>query len=171
MMQVGWRSLTSEAEERLALSTGLDHRATSTITTADGPVRYEITTGPDWRTRTLEIESASVGRLHLSTDGQGGWMLNGRPHPELTEAVDVDFVLSPFTMTLPIRRLDLAVGRSADIVVARVGGDLTVNATTLRFTRTAHRRYRVDSPDDRNAEFDVDDTGLVLDYPGGWARL
>ncbi len=172
MMQLGWRSLASDSEEHLTLSTGLDHRASSRITTAEGPVRYEITTGPDWRTRTLEIESASAGRLHLATDGQGGWTLDGRPHPELTDAVDVDFVLTPFTNTLPIRRLELAVGRAADIVVAWVDRDLSVQAAAQRYTRVAHRRYRYESlASGFTAELDVDDTGLVLDYPGGWVRL
>jgi uncharacterized protein len=94
------------------------------------------------------------------------------PMPEFTGAIDVDLAMTPFTNTLPIRRLGLAVGASADIIVVYVTfPDLAVIADPQRYTRLAERTYRFESLDGgfvRNIE--VDEHGLVVTYPGLFRR-
>jgi hypothetical protein len=101
----------------------------------------------------------------------------GRPLgvlPHLQGAIDVDLSASPFTNTLPIRRLDLPQGRSAEIQVAYVlFPDLSVALDPQRCTcLEPNRRYRYESLDsDFVREIEVDSEGLVMAYPGLFRRI
>jgi len=147
----------------------------------DGPasdpfvVEYAVSCDETWRTRyVLLVDAASGRRLELLATGRGHWTDgDGEPLPELRGALDVDISATPFTNTLPIRRLALAVGESAEIVTAFVAVPaLTVSSERQRYTRTAQRSYLFESLDaDFEREITVDDDGLVLEYPGLFSRL
>src|SRR5690606_26932777 len=102
----------------------------------------------------------------------GSWSLAGEPHPDLADAVDVDLSFSPFTNTLPIRRLALDVGDSAEIVTAYVEAEtLAVTPDPQRYTRLTEDRYVYESLDsDFRRTITVDTHGLVVDYPGLYRR-
>jgi hypothetical protein len=72
----------------------------------------------------------------LSGDGEGTWTdSSGRPLPELAGCIDVDVSTTPLTNTLPIRRLGLAPGTSADLLVAYVAiPGLELTAASQRYT-------------------------------------
>jgi hypothetical protein len=54
---------------------------------------------------------------------------------DLNGAIDIDLSISPFTNTLPIRRMDLAPGNSADIVAAYIRvPELTATRDPQRYT-------------------------------------
>ena len=129
-----------------------------------------------WRAR--RVEASVLGRerrLVLVSDGAGRWRdESGQPLPVLDGAIDVDLPLTPFTNTLPIRRLDLAAGGSADIVTAYI--ELPAGRVTLdpqRYTCIDPlRRYRYESLDsDFVREIKVDGDGLVVTDPGLFRRL
>src|SRR5215472_13406390 len=84
--------------------------------------RYHIICDPAWRVRRLVVELIGDDRvLQLSSDGQGHWLdARANPLPELDEAIDVDLSISPFTNTLPIRRLDIQTGQSVEIAAAYI---------------------------------------------------
>jgi hypothetical protein len=141
-------------------------------------IRYEIAAGPDWDTRAarVEAEAGDVSReLVLEVDASRRWKspASGREIPELAGCVDVDVSFSPSTNVLPIRRLGLAVGESADVVAAWILlPRLDVKPLSQRYTRVAERRYRYESRGGVFAvELDVDARGLVLDYPPFWKRV
>ena len=94
------------------------------------------------------------------------------PMPEYTGAIDVDLAMTPFTNTLPIRRLGLAVGAAADIIVVYVTfPDLAVSAGPQRYTRLAERTYRFESLGGGFVrDIEVDEHGLVVTYPGLFRR-
>lgn len=173
MIDVAWKSLETDAIERLRLTKDLDLRAISMVQGADWAVRYEIVLGADWRIRSLEVESTQGGTLHLLSDGQGGWTVDGVERADLTDAVDVDFVLTPFTNTLPVRRLHPEVGDAVDIAVAWVDyPSLEVSLQHQSYARLDERRWRFTSGGGEFVrELDVDEQGLVLDYPGLFARV
>ena len=50
--------------------------------------------------------------LHLESDGEGHWQENGKDRPDLHGCIDIDIQATPFTNTLPIRRLGLKTGES-----------------------------------------------------------
>jgi uncharacterized protein len=137
-------------------------------------VRYRISCDASWRVRELGISPVGdARRFELVGDGAGNWRNDaGVPMPEFAGAVDVDLAVTPFTNTLPIQRLGLVIGATAEIVVVYVSfPDLAVSTERQRYTRVAERRYRFESVDsDFVREIDVDERGLVLTYPGLFRR-
>ena len=121
--------------------------------------------------------------LALRADGTGQWTnAEGRPVPALAGCVDVDLSATPFTNTLPIRRLALAPGGTAELMVAYVAlPELCVTAMAQRYTCLERRtpddgrfggRYRYEGPlGEFSADLRVDADGLVVDYPGLFRRV
>jgi hypothetical protein len=141
----------------------------------DYAARYRIECDTGWRCRELDVEIIGAARtLRLRGDGRGHWTDgDGTRVPALEGAVDVDLPITPFTNTLPIRRLGLAAGASAEIDVVYVRAPaLSVEVDRQRYTCIERlRRYRYDAVDGSfTAELEVDSRGLVVTYPGLFRR-
>ena len=144
-------------------------------------IRYEIDCDRHWRPERVSIETLgrSATSMTLRADGEGTWIDGrGKELPALRGAVDVDVSATPFTNTLPIRRLDLDPGESADLTVAYLAvPDLRVESVPQRYTcldpvDEDGGRYRYDSIEgDFSAELPVDADGLVVEYPELFARV
>jgi hypothetical protein len=175
-----WRDWAGTGIEHLVLTQDADGIVAESAllgTTDIGTVfalRYRILCDPSWHVRELGISPVGdARRFELVSDGAGTWRNDaGVPMPELDGAIDVDLPVTPFTNTLPIRRLELEIGAAADIVVAYVGfPDLALTADPQRYTRIDEHRYRFESLDsDFVRDIDVDEHGLVLTYPGLFRR-
>lgn len=148
----------------------------------DHPLRigYTIRCDPHWTVRQVAIhaEGADNAEQQLQADGAGHWSsASGGPLASLDGCIDVDIAATPFTNTLPIRRLALKPGDSAEIKVAYIAiPDLSVNPARQRYTcleaRPDGARYRYESLDSGfTAELRVDADGLVIDYQELWRRL
>jgi uncharacterized protein len=123
-------------------------------------VQVERTIGNDTKTLTLNVES---GRL---------WHSSGRELPEVRGCLDVDLAVTPATNTLPIRRLDLGIGKGESVVAAWVKfPDLEIQPLSQLYRRIAKDTYRYESDTGFSAEIRFDDLGLVVTYPGGWERI
>jgi uncharacterized protein len=138
-------------------------------------VRYEISLGPDWQTRSARVVSVSghgTREVELETDGDGRWRVNGSEAPELEGCRDVDLESSSFTNAFPVHRLALAVGDEAEAPAAWVRElDVSIERLEQHYRRLdddgAHQRYDYYSPrDDFRSELVYDEAGLVIDYPG-----
>jgi uncharacterized protein len=138
-------------------------------------VEYEIDLDPAWNTRTARIQGhAASGRreLNLEADGDGRWRIDGRPAPELDGCRDVDLESSVVTNALPVHRLGLSVGESAEAAAAYVrAADLSVERLEQRYVRVGDQgergRYEYTAPQfEFRAELTYDKHGLVLNYPG-----
>jgi hypothetical protein len=147
---------------------------------ADGAiwrVAYAIACDAQWRVRDVRVSASSrAGQRasRLNADGDGHWTTaDGAPLPQLDGCVDVDLAFSPVTNTLPIRRLSLAPGATAELrVVYLTLPELAPVPDGQRYTRLAADRYRYESADDDfRAELPVDAHGLVRDYPGLFRRV
>jgi len=117
-------------------------------------------------------------RLDLRGDGAGGWADgSGRPLPGLQGCTDLDIAVTPFTNTLPIRRLGLRPGAFAEIAVVYIDVPLLeVTRAPQRYTRLKTDgdggSYLYENLDnDFRAELPVDADGVVKDYPGQWRRI
>lgn len=186
--QVIWAPETGPGLEHLQLA-----RQTNGIV-ADGLViglkdqepfrlHYEIHGDSNWTVRSVRVTLLSGSRpsLHLFTDGAGSWTMGGgKPLPALDGCLDVDIAVTPFTNTLPIRRLALAPGASTTLRMAYIPApDLQVHATHQRYTcletSALGGRYRFESLEQGlprfTAELAVDQDGLVVDYPGLFRRV
>ena len=94
--------------------------------------------------------------------------------PDLAGCIDVDIAATPFTNTLPIRRLNLAEGQARDIRLAYVPlPHLEVEPVAQRYTCLEEgRRYLYEGLFRRfQGELHVDADGLVLDYPDTFKRV
>src|ERR1700676_311685 len=85
-------------------------------------VRYRISCDSTWRVRKAEISRIGDDRsIELASDGAGNWVdASGAPQPQLRGAIDIDVSVTPFTNTLPIRRLNLKHGEAAEILVVYI---------------------------------------------------
>ncbi|SKC77735.1 putative glycolipid-binding domain-containing protein [Krasilnikoviella flava] len=168
-----WRGLRTGSIEHLDVLRRDDHlRARSVVDL--GPVRLEYAMDLDlaWVFQALRLRSSDGRQLDLSRDDGGDWWVDGVLRPDLADAVDVDLSFSPFTNTLPIRRLGLTVEAAADIVTAYVDGEsFEVAPDPQRYTRLAADRYVYESRDDDfHSEISVDADGFVVDHPGLFTR-
>lgn len=146
-----------------------------------GAFRLRYTVGCDsrWRVRRVEINFVDErGRLSLTADGEGRWFdESGAAVRALEGCVDVDITATPLTNTLPVRRLALKQGESADIRVAYVTiPDLGLAPDEQRYTcletDAAGGRYRFEQLGSGfTAVLRVDADGLVDDYPGLFKRV
>lgn len=135
---------------------------------------YLLHCDADWRLRSLDVHVAGRGRVCLRADGAGNWTdAAGAPLPALQGCTDVDLSGSPFTNTLPIRRLGDALQARQEIRVAYVDlPKLDVQPVAQAYTRVAPDRVRFESLSRPfTADLDVDGEGLVLRYEGLFTRV
>jgi hypothetical protein len=143
-------------------------------------LRYQLTWDAGWRTRTVQISRLDTlaWDLELTSDGHGRWFaVDGSPLPALDGCIDVDIQATPLTNTLPIRRLELSPGETADVRVTYVSvPDLAVSSEIQRYAALSadpsDLRYRFEASDGEFvAELTVDADGLVMTYPGLFRRV
>jgi hypothetical protein len=171
---LAWRGLEVESLERLHIDEGSTIRIQSIIDSARGRFSYEIVCDRDWIFRTLRLEAATGERaIELESNGKGDWIVDGVPRTDLDECIDIDLSATPFTNSLPIRRLDLAIDDEADLVMAYVDfEELTVLPDEQRYTRLDEDLYRYESLDsDFTRDITVDASGFVIEYPGLFERV
>lgn len=136
---------------------------------------YEVHCDEHWFTHRLELQR-TVGpdtrSLSLTVAARGTWRNSGRELLAVQGCEDVDLALTPATNTLPIRRLQLAVGQSASTIAAWVQfPELAIQPLSQRYTRVSANTYRYESNTGFSAEIGVDDLGMIINYSGGWERL
>ena len=175
-----WRDWSGGGLEHLALKTdrqGIRAEAAVVGMVEGQPfaVQYRIDCLPDWRVRSLSVAVIGGPSLRLTGNGNGSWVDEGdRARTELHGAIDVDLAITPFTNTLPIRRLGLRAGESREIVTVYVEfPDLVVSLDEQRYTCLEPLgRYRYEAVDGTfEREIEVDENGLVTTYPGLFQRI
>jgi len=112
--------------------------------------------------------------LWLGTDSHGRWgEMNGAHRTELDGCTDIDFVNTPFTNCIPIRRLPLLVGHSATISVAVIDVEtLGITKQTQQYTKVSPNTWRYFSvAANSEVEARVDEFGFVVDEPNSFQRV
>lgn len=142
---------------------------------------YFVRTDARFFTREVRVEYVAGARLHFEADGEGHWrdVLGDRSIPALDGCLDVDIGMTPATNALPIKRLRLKEHESRDIAVAyvplpsQIDGAFFPRRAEQRYTcLSLNRRYRYDGLfRSFTAELEVDEFGLVLDYPDTFRRV
>jgi len=131
-------------------------------------IDYDVVCDAGWMPRSCYVSvtlSTQVRTIELRSDRVGHWEVNGNAARHLNGCSDVDLGWTPATNTVPIRRLDLGVGDTANIVAAWVRfPELDVVASQQQYTRIASDRWRY-----RSGDFDFElvtdaASGLVLAY-------
>ena len=143
-------------------------------------VEFVLRLSPTWQARQFILfRDLEEPDLWLATDGSGRWgEMNGAHRAELDGCYDIVVAGSAFAHSLPIHRLPMHEGHAAEVPVVRVDPEtLEVLAVTHRYTRISSHRWRIETESDHAesdhaaVEVDVDDHGLVKDYPDGFRRV
>jgi len=146
-------------------------------------VHYEIRCDSSWRPHSVDLSllSHSPQAIHLSIDGKGTWTNEtGEVISALSGCLDVDISATPFTNTLPIRRLALRPDMSSTLNIVYIAvPQLQIAVVEQRYTclevTPDGGHYRYESLNNGvswyTAELPVDGDGLVIDYPELFRRV
>jgi len=182
---VVWRNLQFEALEHFVLvRTDQQHNLRGEVVGVNAKgqplrVNYVICCSLEWRTELVVVSqfngAGSPTTRQIRVEG-GRWAHHGPSNhealPELDGCIDIDLGITPATNTLPIRRLNLRIGQSAEVKAAWIKfPELTIAPLQQTYTRVSNFTYRYKSASGFTADLEVDDLGLVINYPGGWQRL
>jgi uncharacterized protein len=175
-----WQNWSGESIEHLALTEATEGVwAEAVIIGKENDnafaAQYTIACDTEWRVRKVNLSLIGNDReVKLASDGLGNWSDQSGALPKLKGAIDIDISATPFTNTLPIRRLKLQTGQSANILVVYIQlPELHISIDSQRYTclETNHL-YRFESLDgDFVRNIETADNGLVVTYPGLFQRV
>ncbi len=137
-------------------------------------VAYQLVLDETFRVRKVSIQTEQARQtstLELLADGEGNWTSQSQVIGQFEGCVDIDLTGTPFTNSLPIRRLKLRPEQSQSIEV------LYITLPKLKLSREKQRYtcleldeagglYRFESLDKSQfkSELKVDRDGLVIEY-------
>lgn len=141
---------------------------------------YSLRFTDDWSVRFATIRRLDLrgNALSIETNGEGEWFgSEDLPLESLKGCLDVDISATPFTKSLPIRRLKLRQGQSADVKVTY----FEIPAFTIRPAVQHYEcivplgaeggRFNFDPGDGSGeVEITVDADGIVTQFPGAFSR-
>ena len=173
-----WRRLDEPGSEtaRLIQNEGewiLEGRVEFGVGVTRGHIEYRVECSDGWLTRRVSLTGRLDGREvahRLEADAAREWCFDGRLAPEVSGCEDVDLSFSPVTNLLPIRRLALAPGQAAMVRSAWVLlPDFRLEPLEQEYRRLSASRVAYSAPSTGyQAELEVDEVGLVVQYPGLW---
>lgn len=138
-------------------------------------VDYTLTCDNGWDFSRAVISQRYNGQAQqlTVTREMGKWRVDAQAADFPTSIHDIDLEISPASNTLPIRRLNLAVGEAADVHAAWVRfPSLKLEVLRQRYTRLDSNTYHYEAPDlDFTARLHVDDDGVMLRYDTLWQRI
>ena len=134
-------------------------------------LNYSVKCDDHWRTLAAKVDGwvgNEVVSVNISVDANHNWQLNKRKCLNLTGCIDLDLNFSPLTNTLPIRRLNLAVGQQAEVRAAWLTfPNFKLEPLAQVYRRIGTSRYHYES-DGFATDLEVDAAGFVIDYPSLW---
>jgi len=177
--QILWKAEGFESLERCTLRSAADgwQLDGTVICLVDAPteVTYEIKVSPTWETELVELccsNGPTTSQLTLVRNDQGQWQCNAEPFPHLDGCFDIDLGITPSTNTLPIRRLNLAVGEKASVDAVWVQfPSLEVARLPQTYTRIDDSTYHYQSASGFETYLQINEAGLTTNYDGGWQEI
>lgn len=150
---VAWRGLIVPTFEYCRLT---HHTLAGTVVFPNGTLSYEVVCDDDWRTQSTRVS---------------GWLDRAPVSIEILDAETIDLAFSPSTNTIPIRRLNLAIGEEARVTATWLRfPSLTLAPLEQTYRRLGERTWQYSSGT-FTARLEVDAFGLVRRYEGGWEEL
>lgn len=139
-------------------------------------VMYEASLTLDWTFEAILLQRTDGVMGVLRRDKDGEWFdMHAEALPQLGGCIDIDFQMTPFTNTLPIRRAPLAIGEMRRFRMAYIPADtLEPYPDEQIYTRLSERVYRFENGEGADyftADITVDENGLVVDYPQLFERV
>lgn len=134
---------------------------------------YLLRCNSHWQTVSAKVSGwvgdAAIG-VAISVDSDHHWQLNKEQCSNVKGCIDLDLNFSPLTNTLPIRRLNLAVGQEANVRAAWLRfPSFTLEPLEQVYRRVKTSKYRYESAGGSFvADLEVDKAGFVTHYPDFW---
>ncbi|HXS35907.1 MAG TPA: putative glycolipid-binding domain-containing protein [Flavipsychrobacter sp.] len=132
-------------------------------------VEYHIHTNKEWEVYLVSIHMQldSKSETIALENKDGIWYLNSKPEPSFKSIVYIDISLTPFTNTLPVN--GMAFENDKQQIIDVIYFDLLEKKTKPSkqiYTRLSTNKYLFQTYDGSfKAEIEVDEQGLVTDYP------
>jgi hypothetical protein len=136
-------------------------------------LNYQIMCDDAWQTLSAEVEgwlgNTSIG-IQITSDPTQNWWLNGVEQPDIRGCIDIDLNFSPSTNLLPIRRLHLDIGETAEVKAAWLRfPSFKLELLPQQYRRLDETTYRYESAGGTFvADLKVNKSGFVMEYPGIW---
>jgi uncharacterized protein len=171
--EIMWSSLDGPGLEHLQIIKDENGGGVGSLVigVADGKafrIKYQIYLAADWRVTEVIIQTFENSGLTLVSGTEGQWTtMNGSPVEALEGCTEIDISITPFTNTLPIQRLNLSIGESAEIKVVYIAiPKFDVRPVTQRYTRVSELVYHFELLDSGfTADLTVDNDNFIVDYP------
>jgi uncharacterized protein len=138
-------------------------------------IHYMIELDPKWQTQHFLVSDLNNpdNVIELYSDSKGKWFDRDEAVAPLEGCMDIDITLTPFTNSLPIRRLDPAPGRRTmiEVVYIRIP-EFTFEKVQQYYTNLGNHRYLFETGNgDFKAELEFDKNFMVTDYPELFKRI
>lgn len=181
--EIWWASVEDIGLEHLrvtATDRGLIAEGTVLSCSRDKPfdLRYRVECDGKWRVSSVKVSrrNSPEDEIALESDGEGNWTdERGESLSPFRGCYDIDISATPLTNTLPIRRIGLDVGQSAEIsVIYFLIPEMTFQRSLQRYSRLENGLYKFEEKgvfDGFSAEIRVDRDGFVTDYPELFRRI
>ncbi|RAJ79264.1 hypothetical protein CLV59_106325 [Chitinophaga dinghuensis] len=176
MEPIVWQAVRWTATEYFTLENkGLYKLAQGNITgiVRDLPfsIHYEVEITNDWKTDSFLIRShgPDAKELKLTSNLLGQWYdKDGKQVTALDNCLDIDISLTPFTNTLPVKRLQLNNGESATInVIYILLPEFELQRVKQRYTKISQDTWLYENLDSGfSSQLYFDSEGIMNDYPG-----
>lgn len=128
-------------------------------------IDYAVDYAPDWSTRAATVDRDGAVR---DIRRNGGWFIDGVAIPGIDTLLDVDFGFTPATNLAQVRRLNLAVGQSAELHVAWMDADQAGLVSLWQYYRRLDAlTYAYEAPEYK-ATLVFSEGGFVAEYPRLW---
>lgn len=139
-------------------------------------LEYQILIDESWRVTSVRIESMfnKTENLVFKSTSEGKWHDSAnRERAELNGCIDIDLSITPFTNTLPIRRLESVLDKRTKISVLYFDlSNWTFKKVEQFYTRIDSNLYKYEGVfRDFVADLPIDNSGFVTTYPGLFERL
>ena len=175
-----WRRLDLSGHDAATLQPGARGVVLSgmAVFQEGGPtaLAYLVQADSNWKTtegRVWGWHGHKAIELRLHRDDLGTWTMNGALCPGVEGCMDLDLSFTPATNLLPLRRLSLRIGQSAEVRSAWLEWpEVRLSPLVQRYARRSDTEYDYESDLPGGELFRstlrVQPEGWVLDYGGLW---
>ncbi|CAL1518298.1 putative glycolipid-binding domain-containing protein [Chitinophaga sp. MM2321] len=181
MEPIIWQALKWPATEYFTLQDKDHHKlATGNINgyLREQPfcIRYEIEITPEWKVSSflIQLEGPQPAALKLTSDLNGHWFDKEGNHVDaFDDCIDIDISLTPFTNTLPIRRLQFETGerKALDMLYIQLP-EFELQKVQQHYTLLPSGLYLYENTSTGfQAELPMDKHGIMKDYPEIFSRI
>lgn len=181
MEPIVWQATQWPATEFLTLQNNEHNRVANGIINGylEGQafsIHYEIEITLDWKVSSfhIQLQGPRPAELRLTSDLNGHWFDKDGNHVDaFDDCIDIDISLTPFTNTLPVRRLDFQKGDKKTLKMLYIKlPEFELQKVEQHYTKLDNRLYLYENADSGfHAELPLDEYGIVKDYPGIFTRI